>query len=171
LTKIGRKGFMLAEVVVVAIVIATVLVTLFTGVNNVASAYEVRNRYYDVDSMYAAIEVNEILKRNNVLAASVEATKKLNSSVTAELENYKSFYSSTTGSNLHTYITTYSTDGIDELLEIVETDTNATFTEYGDYLKNHLDFSDERYNYMIVVERREDDNIDDCYYYALKLKY
>jgi len=33
-----------------------------------------------------------------------------------------------------------------------------------------LDFTDD-YDYMIIVERRENNNIDDCYYYALKLKY
>ena len=60
--KIGKKGFMMAEVVVVSVVIATVLVTLFTCLNKVSSAYETRNRYYDVDSLYAAIEINEIRK-------------------------------------------------------------------------------------------------------------
>ena len=41
----GRKGFMLAEVVVVSAVISTVLVTMYIAINRVSSAYETRNSY------------------------------------------------------------------------------------------------------------------------------
>ena len=43
--KLNRKGFMMAEVVVVSAVIVTVLETLFTGINKVSTAYEKRNKY------------------------------------------------------------------------------------------------------------------------------
>lgn len=162
---------MLAEVVVVAVVIATILVTLFTGINNVSSSYEIRNKYYDVDSMYAAIEINEILKRKEILVDNYTTTKKLNSSVASEIDNYKNFYSSATGDDIKTYITTYSISGLDTLIGIIEQDTRETFSDYANYLKNNLDFNDESYNYMIIVERREEKDFDDCYYYALKLKY
>lgn len=162
--KVGRKGFMLAEVVVVSVVIATVLVTLFTGVHNVSSAYETRDRYYDVDSLYAAIETNEILKRNNSLSDNVTSVKELNT----EIYEFKHFYSSIIGDSIYAYITPYNSTS---MLSLSDLNNNVTFIEYLNYLKDNLDFSDENYTYMIIVERREDNNIDDCYYYALKLKY
>ena len=62
LTKLGRKGFMLAEVVVVSAVISTVLVTMYIAINRVSSAYETRNSYYDIDALFFAEEINDLIK-------------------------------------------------------------------------------------------------------------
>lgn len=64
--KLNRKGFMMAEVVVVSAVIVTVLVTLFTGINKVSTAYEKRNKYYDITSSQFAIEANNILEEEGL---------------------------------------------------------------------------------------------------------
>lgn len=64
--KLNRKGFMMAEVVVVSAVIVTVLVTLFTGINKVSTAYEKRNKYYDITSSQFAIEANDILEEEGL---------------------------------------------------------------------------------------------------------
>jgi len=157
---------MLAEVVVVAVVIATVLVTLFAGLNNVSSAYDTRNRYYDVDSLYAAIEINEVLIRNG--SSLINTTVALSLSSDGEVASFEQFYENTNDSIL-SYITPYDKD-IMLNLESSDGKTDITFSEYLDYLSGNLDFTDD-YDYMIIVERREDGNIDDCYYYALKLKY
>ena len=53
--KLNKKGFMLAEVVVSASVIAVILVTLYIGLNRMTSAYETRNRYYDIDAQQVAM--------------------------------------------------------------------------------------------------------------------
>ena len=52
----------------------------------------------------------------------------------------------------------------------VDNKTSTTFNEYLEYLGGSLNF-DADYDYMIIIERRADNNPDDCYYYALKLKY
>ena len=57
--KIGNKGFMLGEVVVVSSVVAAVLVTMFIAINRLSSAYETRNTYYDIDAAYLAGEVGK----------------------------------------------------------------------------------------------------------------
>ncbi len=62
MTKLGRKGFMLAEVVVVSAVISTVLVTMYIAINRVSSAYETRNGYYDIDALFFAEEINDLIK-------------------------------------------------------------------------------------------------------------
>lgn len=173
--KIGNKGFMLAETLIVSVVVATVLVTMFTGVSNVSSAYETRNRYYDVDSLYAAIEVNEILRRKNLLEGI--GTKEL----TNDISEFKNFYLSSSGDKIYVYIMSYDSTNtdVDALKSSVNSsmntlkskNSNVTFSDYLDYLSGNMDFTNDDYNYLIIVERRENNDIDDCYYYALKLKY
>lgn len=163
--KMGRKGFMLAEVVVVSVVIATVLVTLFTGLSRVSSAYETRNRYYDVDSLYIAMEINDILRKNT--PSTINTTIAMKLSGDSNIDSYEEFYKNT-GSSINSYITPYDKN---KMLSLKDLNSNITFSNYLDYLSNNLDFSDEKYNYIIIVERIENGNIDDCYYYALKLKY
>ena len=173
--KLGKKGFMLAEVVVVAVVIATVLVTLFTGLNNVSSAYEIRNRYYDVDSLYVAMEVNDILIRsegslsNSLIDFSGRVYGNISQDVDDYIQDFGEFYKNKIGDSVISYVTKY--DKTEMLkLESLNGETSETFNDYLEYLSGNLDF-EEDYDYMIVVERRENDDIDDCYYYALKLKY
>ena len=62
--KLNKKGFMLAEVIVVSVVIVTVLVTLFTALNRLISAYDTRSTYYDIDAAYIAVDVNDMLTLN-----------------------------------------------------------------------------------------------------------
>lgn len=168
--KLNSNGFMLAEVVVVSVVVATVLITLFTGLNNVSSAYETRNRYYDIDSLYVAIEANEILRRNNVLLDDTIASNELGE-IDLEIDNFSTFYSSVVNESIYIYYTPYDKE---DMLSLRSFNNNLTFSDYLDYLSGNLNFNDN-YGYMIIVERRKNPGIDgksdDCYYYALKLKY
>ena len=56
--KLNRKGFMMAEVVVVSVIICTVLVTLYTALARINNAYDTRNRYYDIDTLYFTVSAN-----------------------------------------------------------------------------------------------------------------
>ena len=80
--KLNKKGFMLAEVVIVASVIAGILITLYISLNRVAAAYEKRNRYYDIDAMQVAMEINDAIK---------EDKKDPPKGYIAELAGYKNF--------------------------------------------------------------------------------
>ena len=164
MTKIGRKGFMLAEVIVVAVVIATVLVTIYTGLNNISSAYETRNRYYDIDSLYVAMEINNILMKKS--ASTINTTEAMKLSDNGEIEIFENFYKKT-GNVVYSYITPYNKN---KIISLKSFNNNNSFSDYIDYLNGNLDF-DADYDYMVVVERRENNNNDDCYYYALKLNY
>ena len=53
--KLNRKGFMMAEVVVVSVIICTVLVTLYTALARINNAYDTRNRYYDIDTLLGRV--------------------------------------------------------------------------------------------------------------------
>ena len=166
--KLNDKGFMLAEVVVVSVVVAIVLVTLFTSLNNLSSAYETRNRYYDVDSLYAAMDINDILvKKESSLIYSDSA---LELSSDGDIAVFENFYDNTDYS-IDSYIVPYDATS---LLTLKNLNDNVTFSDYLDYLSGNFDFEDD-FDYVIVVERELiKDNVseeDDCYYYALKLKY
>lgn len=162
--KLNSKGFMLAEVVIVSVVVATVLVTLFTGLKNVSSAYQTRNRYYDIDSLYSAMDINDILIRNNSSYIYSSTGVKLNNE--RDISEYEDFHKNT-GYNIDSYLTPYNSQ---QMITLKDLNDNITFDEYIDYLGGNINFNED-YDYIIIVERENIYDKDDCYYYALKLKY
>ena len=157
--KLGRNGFMLVEVVVVSAVIATVLVTMFIAINRVSSAYSTRDSYNSVDALYLAMAENDILRENNELSDLI-----CNNSNTREItdSSLKEAYNSIGSINLY-----YSPYDRDKVLSLKR--NKATFDGFIDYISNKLDYSNTNYNYLIISELCKTE--DDCYYYALKLKY
>lgn len=164
--KFGRKGFMMAEVVVVSVVIAVVLITLFTGLNRVSSAYEKRDRYYDIDALYLAMMANDALIENgsinNLINDGTSTIIEANDDVNLLLNTYNN-------DDVNLYFSLYEKGKIDELKDLSTTEetTKETTKEFIDYLKDKFDFNDD-YNYVIISEICK--NVDDCYYYALKVR-
>lgn len=159
--KFGRKGFMMAEVVVVSVVIAVVLITLFTGLNRVSSAYEKRDRYYDIDALYLAMMANDILIKSgdiNTIIKTENSIKINNDDVNQLLNTYNN-------DDVNLYFSLYEKGKIDELKDL--STTKETTKEFIDYLGTKFDFNDD-YNYVIISELCKND--DDCYYYALKVR-
>lgn len=163
--KLNRKGFMLAEVVVSASVVAVVLVTMYIGINRMTAAYDKRNRYYDLDAQQVAMEVNDLLKR--------DSEQKLNNFTSLtdnyySLENIEVNYSklkyvfNSLGENINTYYVK-NEDGFNTMKSL---NINQSFKDYLDYFISKTNF-DENYSYFIVVELKKN---DDYYYYTLKVK-
>lgn len=149
------------------------LVTLFTGLNNVSSSHETRNKYYDVDSLYVAMEINDILVREGKINT---INKNTITSLSSDVESFKTFYKNKIGYNINSYFIPYKSSsdntytlekGFDALKN---RSINLTFKEYIDYLSGNIDL-DADFDYIIIVERENVNDKDDCYYYALKLKY
>ena len=159
--RINRKGFMLAEVIIVSVIICVVLVSLFTGINRVTKAYDLRNRYYDVNALYMAEKANLYLIED-------KSINTLNSPVKVDNSNLNkviSFYNSgNTGSAVNIYFTPYDKDNVAALKD---KGTNQTYKDFIDYLSGHLEFKDE-YTYMLISEICN--STDDCYYYGLGVK-
>ncbi len=156
--RINRKGFMLAEVIIVSVIICVVLVSLFTGINRVTKAYDLRNRYYDVNALYMAEKANLYLIED-------KSINTLNSPVKVDNSNLNkviSFYNSgNTGSAVNIYFTPYDKDNVAALKD---KGTNQTYKDFIDYLSGHLEFKGE-YTYMLISEICN--STDDCYYYGL----
>lgn len=157
--KLGRNGFMLVEVVVVSAVISTVLVTMFIAINRVSSAYSTRDSYNSVDALYLAMAENDILRENTGLSDLI-----CNKSNAREItdSSLKGAYNSIGSINLY-----YSPYDSGKVLSLKN--NKATFDGFIDYIDNKLDYSNTNYNYLIIAELCKTE--DDCYYYALKLKY
>lgn len=141
---------MLAEVVVVSAVISTVLVTMYIAINRVSSAYETRNSYYDIDALFFAEEINDLIKDK-------ELQKDSNSKLL--LGDLSTAYQSL-GYKANGYYITPST-----LNNTIE--GKQTLKDFMSYLKTKLS-NDNNYTYIIVSELCTLD--DDCRYYALKVK-
>ena len=96
-----------------------------------------------------------------------------NEELTGAIDAFDEFYSEEIIDTINHYITPYDRD---ELLSLKNlSNLKNTFLDYLDYLSGNLIFNDD-YDYMIIVERFErengsDNNRNDAYYYALKLKY
>ncbi|MGN1312204.1 MAG: hypothetical protein ACI4U4_04245 [Bacilli bacterium] len=162
--RINRKGFMLAEVIIVSVIICVVLVSLFTGINRVTKAYDLRNRYYDVNALYMAEKANLYLiedKSINNLISDDTPVKVENSN----LNEVISFYNSgNTDSVVNIYFTPYDQTNLESLKD---KGTNQTYKDFIDYLSGHLEFNGE-YTYMLISEICN--STDDCYYYGLGVK-
>ena len=148
--KLNRKGFMLAEVVVSASVVAVVLVTMYIGINRMTAAYDKRNRYYDLDAQQVAMEVNDALVRNmnfDSLFDIIGTLYKEKLEINAD----------------NVYIVRNNSTG---LTQLKDSNINQSFKDYLDYFINKTDFN-ENYSYFIVVELEKG---NDYYYYTLKVK-
>lgn len=140
---------MLAEVVVVSAVISTVLVTMYIAINRVSSAYETRNSYYDIDALFFAEEINDLIKDKG---PQTDSNSKL------LLGDLSTAYQSL-GYKANGYYITPST-----LNNTIE--GKQTPKDFMSYFKTKLS-NDNNYKYIIVSELCITD--DDCRYYALKV--
>lgn len=174
--KLNKKGFMLAEVVVVAAVISTALVTMYIGLNRLTQAYETRNRYYDIDAMQIAMEVNDLLVKNDII-----------NTCSLSNNNYSDLYSQDClhfqgllplkndinlffNSNIEVYYVKSAEDSFmafnDDMPSYYEGNSKQlalTSIDYINYLSNNISFDD--YSYLIVVFLQKDKNDNDSYYY------
>lgn len=139
---------MLAEVVVVSAVISTVLVTMYIAINRVSSAYETRNSYYDIDALFFAEEINDLIKDKG---PQTDSNSKL------LLGDLSTAYQSL-GYKANGYYITPST-----LNNTIE--GKQTLKDFMSYFKTKLS-NDNNYKYIIVSELCI---TDDCRYYALKV--
>lgn len=168
--KLNCKGFMLAEVVVVSVIICTVLVTLYTSLVRINNAYDTRNRYYDINTLYFTEEVNDILIYmgyiNKYISTSESKEVDLSKNVFSNDSNFYSAYNIDTalGGSIKMYFSLYDANSVGSLAGM---NSNTTFKDYISYLKDHFDY-DEEYEYILVTEMCKTG--DDCYYYGLRVR-
>lgn len=166
--RLNKKGFMMAEVVVVSVIICTALVTLYTGINRVSNAYKIRNKYYDINALYMAEKANlYLINTSNISNINELITKNKSVKISdPNLNNITNIYkSNNSDSTTNIYFSMYNKNKINDLTSI--NGINVTFKDFVTYLDGHLDYNEE-YNYIIISEICNDK--DDCNYYGLKVR-
>ena len=164
--KINKKGFMLAEVVIVASVITTVLVFLFISINRMSNAYDTRNRYYDIDAMQAAMEINDILAEELPADEDIaDYIDLIDNNGYQQIEAFAEFYSTNVYSLNGVYYVKSNIVSLEQL-NISLSNEKIYLKEYISYLKDNISFDD--YEYLIIVELKKEDD-DDIYFYTLKV--
>ena len=152
---------MLAEVIIVSSIIVTVLVTMYTGLNKLFVKYDELSRYYNVDAIYLAKNVEDYLidsyQMGSVIGNSsstgyfdIKTMQGINEIVGAECGS-GSTAGTTCVSKLY-FIGDYGTNGqaYDNVKGVSSGD--KYFADYVDYVKNDIK---NKYGY----ERDADGNI------------
>lgn len=168
--KLNRKGFMMAEVIIVSTIILTTLVGLYSIFNKMYIVYNERSYYYNVDATYALRSIYKNIINNN------QMVNLINNEL--QEKNYTELIKNSTCNNENEYINKdickkiQATYGITTVLfakynENIFTDTNKnlitdsdynnSMKNYFDFLKNSLDFSDEenKFSYIFLIELKD----------------
>lgn len=163
--KLNRKGFMLAEVVVSASVVAVVLVTMYIGINRMTAAYDKRNRYYDLDAQELAMVVNDTIRNNGSDVPFDNSGILLSEQISSKYSETKELFD-LYKNNLKYNNNVYIVKNEDGFNTIKNSNINQSFKDYLDYFINKTDFNED-YSYFIVAELEKS---NDYYYYTLKVK-
>lgn len=169
----NNKGFMLVEVIVTSVVIATAMISLYSTFNRLYTSYNRNISYHNIDGLYATkTTINYLL--NNNFNNFINDT--FGGSVTTLGKQYKIIIDTnncfeTNGIcnkikqiyNVNQMI--ISEYNVSVLEKIKEENINQTFKEYIDYLIGYYDLtvSTDKYKYIVLTEIK-DNNGD--YYYA-----
>lgn len=149
---------MLVEVIIVTVVVATIMTSLYVAFNKLYTAYDVKNKYNNIDGIYALKLIKDDLVDNMELNT---------------LINNTSTYSELINPNDGSYIANVFTEYKINKLYLIKTsdissfktisDINQTFKDYIDYLvtKEIINNSD----YLLVLEITVDTE-NEIYNYA-----
>ena len=144
--KLNKKGFMMAEVIVVSSIVLITLTSLYISYNKIYSTYKKRINYYDVSIIY---DLDQI-RRNTAIDEPTNNTK-------IDSESNTTVYAIPLTGN-----------------KITDTDLsqeNTTFNEYLEYLKNSITV--DNCDYIWVMEKCDEDKDKDkeeCKYGYLESK-
>ena len=143
--KLNKKGFMMAEVIVVSSIVLITLTSLYMSYNKIYSTYKKRINYYDVSIIY---DLDQI-RRNEVIATPTNNTKIIKNSE----------------SNTTVYAIPLTNNKITDTNNLSQ--ENTTFNEYLEYLKNSITV--DNCNYILVMEKCDEAN-KECKYGYLESK-
>ena len=130
--KLNKKGFMMAEVIVVSSIVLITLTSLYISYNKIYSTYKKRINYYDVSIIY---DLDKI-RRNVVIDVPTNNTK-----IGSE-------------SNTTVYAIPLTDNKITDNTNLSQ--ENTTFNEYLKYLKNSITVNN--CNYILVMEKCDEAN-------------
>ena len=139
--KKNNKGFMLVEVIIVTVVVATIMTSLYVVFNRVYNAYDKKSMYSEIDPIYALKmiedymldeEVNNNFMLNNLINSNKTYTEITCSIGSTDFNSYCNAVFEEYNVN-KIYLVENTLTALNSLKSKV---TNQTFKDYIDYLLN-----------------------------------
>lgn len=154
--KLDKKGFMMAEVVVVSAVVLIFLASLYVSYNALYSKYKSRVTYYDSVALYQLAYYRDSLVDNHQIGTILQDAK--NSGI-KKIDDTGSDTSVFMIYNNKNNLTGNELNNIDNI--------HITYKDYIGYLSSSVDLTDS--DYVMVMEKCNSENEDDCKYAYLKV--
>ena len=178
--RLNRKGFMMAEVVVVSAVVVITLTTLYASYNKIYSLYKARLNYNDTNTLYKLAYYRDCLIKDEHIG--IGANNKMESYISSlnsgdyadlaenedehwnyyglkrnEEESYKIFLIFNDNKNINSNNTILN-----------NSDISSTYHDYISYLANSVDLTKTKY--VMIMERCSDSEKKDCKYAYLEVE-
>lgn len=169
----NNKGFMLVEVIIVTVIVATIMISLYVVFNRVYNAYDLKEKYTDIDGIYGIKAVEDYFIDNMVFNYLI---KDMNESSDVYVEVKCDGYFE---DNALTYCDNiFSTYKVNKLY-LVKKDgdqlpsddkmpsaVNQTFIDYFDYVRNAIELENDGYIFLLeTYELDSDKNVLNKYSY------
>ena len=172
--RLNRKGFMMAEVVVVSAVVVITLTTLYASYNKIYSLYKARLNYNDTNTLYKLAYYRDCLIKDTDIGNSGVPNKLgyfMNSSYSSGYgyEHIKEDkkYGLNSGEDYDIFLIYHNNDNIDANT-VNGVEINQTYRDYISYLANSAKLTET--DYVMIMERCSDSEKKDCKYAYLEVK-
>lgn len=164
--KLNNKGFMMAEVIIVSAVAIIIMVSMYESSSKMIKLYEVRDNYYNVDTIYATGYVYNYLIDNYKINDYLIELESNSSLASIDLAQKDDDY-------INDIILKFDLNKVllvkNSLIDNVSSDSSLkkTMRTYLDgYVSNNIINNN---GYSIVIERKKNGSSSDYYYYFIEL--
>lgn len=178
--KMNKKGFMMAEVIVVSAIVLVAITGLYTSYAKVYIAYRNRATYYDVNTLYRLGFYRDLLISNvNETSGEKLITQYLKNTTKVTKINTAPFKSMLNVSQDTIYMVKLGSNN-SNLISSNFSGIKPTFTEYIDFLKTSKPAKKSANgaltaNYILIMEhclekdKSSEVDVDSCYYAYLDI--
>lgn len=167
----NRKGFMMAEVVVVSAIVMIAITGLYISYNKIYSIYNTRVNYYDSDTLYRLAYYRDFLIENTT-----NEQKKINyyiDSIKNEEVIYKNInlnsdnnFIKLEDNTMEESVYLIHNSNKENLKSLSNSDINPTYKDYINFLSTSINFEAD---YLMTIEICNSKNKNDCKYSYLEV--
>lgn len=161
--QLNNNGFMLVEVVIVTVVVATIMVSLYVAFNRVYDAYDLKAKYTNIDALYAIRTIEDQLidemKFSEAFSGFTNGYKEFTCDIYDSASTAKTYCKSVferykISDFYYVELETDDASGNKVLPDLSSLSVNQTFKDYINYLNNAVTFKADS-NYVFLVETYE----------------
>lgn len=154
--KLGNLGFMLVEVIIVTVVVVSIMTSLYVVFNRVYKVYELKNKYANIDGIYALKLVSDDIVDNvkiNNLLNDTNSYRVIDNSYCKNMKYCSALYDGYKINKIYLVNMDYVKNDSNDLYTSIkndDTDVSETLKDYIDYFKKIYNYN-SRYAYIIEI--------------------